>query len=135
MSICIDCDTDTAPCTGKRGCRHAGKWEYYMVSDEVWLEAMNREANPWSGFLCIGCLERRIGRRLLPEDFTGANINEPDPWDTERLTARKRGDIDPRTPKGCPITPSPSHAETGECWASVEVRADRAKSGRPNEAP
>lgn len=92
MSLCLDCNVDTAPCTGKRGCRHKGKWEYYMVTDEVWLEAMNRESNPWSGFLCVGCLERRLGRCLTPADFAeGVPINEPDSWDTERLAARKAG--------------------------------------------
>jgi len=33
--ICFDCGVDTSPCTGKRGCRHAGRWEYYMVRDKV----------------------------------------------------------------------------------------------------
>jgi hypothetical protein len=25
VSLCRDCGTDTAPCSGKRGCRHAGR--------------------------------------------------------------------------------------------------------------
>jgi hypothetical protein len=35
-------------------------------------------------------LEKRLGRRLQPADFTAAKIN-PDPWDTPRLAARKAG--------------------------------------------
>lgn len=53
---CIDC----AACTNCNG-------EYYMVNDEVWLEA-----NPKGrGMLCIGCLEDRLGRLLTKDDFNG----------------------------------------------------------------
>ena len=24
---------------------------------------------PWGGCLCVGCLEKRLGRRLKPKDF------------------------------------------------------------------
>jgi len=34
--ICKDCGVDTTPCTGRRGCRHARRWEHYMVKDAVW---------------------------------------------------------------------------------------------------
>jgi hypothetical protein len=37
--------------------------EGYMIHDEVW------EASGGSGWLCVGCLERRLGRELRPEDF------------------------------------------------------------------
>lgn len=84
-AICKDCSVDTTPCTGKRGCRHKGRWEYYMVDKELWKAAQMQE-----GFLCIGCLEGRIGRQLRPHDFTSAPINDPEhPWDTERLRSRK----------------------------------------------
>jgi hypothetical protein len=82
--LCKDCGVDTTPCTGKRGCRHAGHWERYMVRDKIWKAAGMRD-----GFLCIGCLERRIGRRHVPRDFTKAPINDADdPWATPRLQAR-----------------------------------------------
>ena len=51
---CVDCGED------KEG-------EYYMVADEVWA-ASGLGKN--DGMLCLGCLERRIGRELVPEDFT-----------------------------------------------------------------
>jgi hypothetical protein len=82
--LCKDCGVDTTPCTGKRGCRHKGRWEHYMVRDDVWRAAKMR-----NGFLCIGCLEKRIDRELTPKDFTSAPINDPDnPWNTSRLADR-----------------------------------------------
>jgi len=36
----------------------------YMVTDRVWATSGGGK-----GVLCIGCLEERIGRRLVPEDF------------------------------------------------------------------
>lgn len=88
--ICKDCEMDTTPCTGTRGCRHKGRWEHYMVLNKVWSRAGMKE-----GFLCIGCLETRIGRRLTPRDFTNAPINDPDdPWNTPRLASRLSGHHD-----------------------------------------
>ena len=84
-ALCLDCGIDTAPCTQSRGCRHVRRWEMYMVYYRVWQAAGMRQ-----GFLCIGCLERRLGRRVGPEDFTKVPINRPSPWDTERLASRKR---------------------------------------------
>ena len=89
MYQCQDCGANTTPCTGKRGCRHKGRWEHYMVKNVVW-----KAAGMAAGFLCIGCLERRLGRTLLPGDFTKAPINEERSWDTPRLAARKRGGDD-----------------------------------------
>jgi len=75
---CKDCGVDITPSTGKRGFRYKGRWEHYMVRDRVWKAAGMRD-----GFLCIGCLENRIGRRLTARDFTSAPINDPDdPWNT-----------------------------------------------------
>jgi hypothetical protein len=57
-----------------------------MVHHHVW-----KAAGMISGFLCIGCIEARLGRRLSPGDFTNAAINDPaDPWKTPRLVARLR---------------------------------------------
>jgi hypothetical protein len=55
---CVDCHVDT--------------WvidEFYMVKEELW---------PLSGYgtmLCIGCLEARLGRRLVSSDFTDCPLN------------------------------------------------------------
>ncbi|MGA2321569.1 MAG: hypothetical protein ABSG95_12645 [Solirubrobacteraceae bacterium] len=84
--VCADCGVNTTPYTGKRGCRHIGRWEDYMVRDEIWTAAGVGE-----GFLCVGCLELRLGRRLESGDFVDVPINEPDdPWHTPRLASRLR---------------------------------------------
>jgi hypothetical protein len=73
--------------------------EIYMVKPKVWKAAgMSAgmggfcETNGDSGCLCIGCLEKRLGRRLVPKDF---NHNHPFNRDalpcTRRLRARREG--------------------------------------------
>jgi hypothetical protein len=54
------------------------------VKNRIWERASMEK-----GFLCIGCLEQRIGRELMPNDFTSVPINEPCDWDTPRLLDRK----------------------------------------------
>ena len=57
---CLDCNIHTGESD-----------EYYMVIDEVWLLA-----NPADhGMLCIGCLENRLQRELVPSDFTDYPVN------------------------------------------------------------
>lgn len=55
-----------------------------MVHDAVWAAA-----HMDAGFLCIGCLERRLDRLLTPADFTACLGNGQYPWDSPRLAARK----------------------------------------------
>jgi hypothetical protein len=84
---CADCGTNTTP--GQRHRYHAGyggRWELYVVHDDLW-----RAAGMDDGYLCVGCLERRIGRHLTPADFADVPLNEPNPNDTPRLAARKAG--------------------------------------------
>jgi hypothetical protein len=47
--------------------------EWYLVLDEVWAEAGMRR-----GFLCVDCLERRLGRRLASADFKRHRVNDLD---------------------------------------------------------
>jgi hypothetical protein len=105
--ICNDCGIDTTPRTGKRGYRsgkHTGEyayrrktdlWEYYMVTVEIWKEAgmpastADNHTEFDGDFLCIGCLELRIGRRLTALDFAACAINAPyHSVDTPRLRNR-----------------------------------------------
>jgi hypothetical protein len=66
-TLCHDCGVDTLPAGwGERA-------EYYMVHDEVWA---NAGMGPLDGLLCVGCLERRLRRRLVPDDFTEARMND-----------------------------------------------------------
>lgn len=60
--ICLDCKVDT-------GAIH----EHYYLNLKLWLSIHDSER----GMLCIGCVERRLGRPLQPEDFTDAWINDP----------------------------------------------------------
>jgi hypothetical protein len=60
FSWCLDCQVDTLEIR-----------EYYMLRGDVWFKA-----NPAGrGMLCVGCVERRLGRRLVPADFTDAPVN------------------------------------------------------------
>lgn len=59
--LCVDCNRDT-------------HLEHYFVKNEVWRGLARM---PEHGMLCVGCLELRIGRKLLPTDFTDAHINNP----------------------------------------------------------
>jgi hypothetical protein len=68
-SPCADCTIDTTPIEADR------PWEYYMVRDEQWKVATGKKP---ADFLCVGCLETRLARRLTSADFSGAPINDPD---------------------------------------------------------
>ena len=60
--------------------------ENYIVKHSVWKAV---GIKPYGGCLCIGCLERRIGRKLKPRDFDRNHIfNSPDLPRTERLRDR-----------------------------------------------
>lgn len=47
--------------------------EYYMLKDSVWKQVHDSER----GMLCIGCLETRLGRKLIPLDFAVVPLNDP----------------------------------------------------------
>jgi hypothetical protein len=84
---CVDCGHDTAPGLLDRAEaeREAARqmadgiinWrlpmtfddrsEVYIVHNHIW-EAAGMEPG-YSGCLCIGCLEKRVGHRLAPYDF------------------------------------------------------------------
>lgn len=56
MTKCVDCGVTVVAKTGPV--------ENYMVHDSVWTEAgMGR------GFLCVNCIESRLGRGLTGADF------------------------------------------------------------------
>jgi hypothetical protein len=59
--------------------------EVYMVKKRVWTAA---DMDDFSGCLCIGCLELRLGRTLRPRDFTNHPFNSL-PC-TDRLAMRRR---------------------------------------------
>jgi hypothetical protein len=59
--------------------------EVYTVKSKIW-EAAGME--PMGGCLCIGCLEKRIGRTLTATDFVRNDPFNKTPG-TERLLARR----------------------------------------------
>src|SRR5262249_32663459 len=77
--LCVDCGANTAPgclsgpeirlalaLNGEAPQSYDNRTEIYHVKDPVW-EAAGMRA--WNGCLCVGCIERRLGRRLRPKDF------------------------------------------------------------------
>lgn len=91
-------------------CVDIGEW--YMVHDHVW-----EASYPWTAegepirFLCIGCLEERLNRRLTVSDFTDAQVNNPSATNSDRLTDRARE-----------LTMSPVIERAGEIWRPVDER-------------
>jgi hypothetical protein len=74
-------------------CRDCGKdtfeiHESYMLDDDVWNKAIKKEPSYFEDeyhpvtkktlrvLLCIGCVEKRIGRLLVPGDFPDFGIND-----------------------------------------------------------
>ena len=58
--FCIDCKVDTGKIC-----------EYYFVHTALWLSVMPSVKE----MLCIGCLEKRLGRELRASDFPNVYIN------------------------------------------------------------
>jgi hypothetical protein len=106
--LCIDCGVNTAPGMFNRTEMEKAvaalgeQWnagegvkqsigcdaEVYMVRDAVWKRA---GMEPMGGCLCIGCLERRLGRALKPKDFLrGHEFNWPHIPGTPRLLKRRK---------------------------------------------
>lgn len=85
---CKDCRVNTCPVNGDR--------EYYEVWDSLWNAAgapgVGQADNGVFGYyLCIGCLEARIGRQLKLEDFKPFAANYPSVWLSARLNNRLLG--------------------------------------------
>lgn len=67
--LCLDCSKDTFD-------------EYYGVRNHLWRRAVDRSQR--HGMLCLSCLEQRLGRPLVLEDFTVPNSEQ-----VAKLLARK----------------------------------------------
>jgi hypothetical protein len=107
---CIDCGVNTAPGSPNRADVERAfaaqllrvkegveveitEWsEVYTVRDSVWKAA---GMEPYGGCLCIGCLEKRLGRKLRPKDFPRRHpLNSPMIPGTSRLMERRDGPED-----------------------------------------
>lgn len=60
--LCLDCGIDT-------GKIH----EHYFINTNLWLRMVGSK----TGMLCVGCLEKRMGRKLKKSDFPSVHINNP----------------------------------------------------------
>jgi hypothetical protein len=81
---CADCAVDLVP-TSPWG---SHDWQRYMVHDDVWAAA---GMAPLDGWLCIPCLERRLGWPLTGADFPPLPLNDLDAdKDPHRLAELKR---------------------------------------------
>lgn len=71
--LCLDCNVSTL-------------WngEYYMVKNKIW----NKIHPDMEGMLCVGCLEERLGRSLIPADFTKCPLNTSAKGRSNRLMDR-----------------------------------------------
>ena len=82
-------DTELANC-------HDCRWlttalgEFYMVHDHLWEQVCQVSPRAIPHFLCIGCLEERLGRMLTPDDFTDCLLNDPDKPQGASSRLRKR---------------------------------------------
>src|SRR5262249_1284217 len=105
--LCVDCGVNTAPGIPNRAdTEQAFKssllsatgeisapilvdaWsELYMVRPKVWERAGMVD---FGGCLCIGCLEKRLGRQLMPRDFDPKHLFNNMPG-TARLMSRRLG--------------------------------------------
>lgn len=70
---CADCGALTLPPWTPETADSYGS-EFYVVLDDIW-EAADA---PERGYLCIGCLERRLGRELDSADFADVPLNSFD---------------------------------------------------------
>lgn len=84
-TTCDDCNNDVTP-YDDYGRPVEGGWEWYIVRSEIWKAASSQSERP--RFLCIGCLEGRIGRKLTRADFADVEINKPGWVASERLMDR-----------------------------------------------
>src|SRR5438552_1710134 len=93
-AICGDCGVDTVPSRKPK----PGTFEQFVVKDHVWAAAgmTPGKVDPKTyelvggGFLCVGCIESRLGRRLTIDDFNPITVPLllGTPWPTKRLRGR-----------------------------------------------
>jgi len=66
-------------------CKGSTLYEGYMLDEDLWLTVAKKDEN-----LCIGCLERRLGRRLTPNDFQNIPYNFGFEGEVEQIPKSKR---------------------------------------------
>lgn len=80
--LCSDCQNDIK----KSG-------EYFTLINEIWFAINN---NSKIGFLCIGCAEQRLQRKLNKSDFANCGCNDLNNhkwYRSERFINRLTGEL------------------------------------------
>jgi hypothetical protein len=67
--LCMDCGKNTFD----------NPADYYMLRNRLWRTLVPRSQR--HGMLCLACVELRLGRSLLPNDFRNSRDDEADPTD------------------------------------------------------
>jgi hypothetical protein len=73
---CLDCGFNT----------RINNIDYYIVHNYIWDAVVKDDYNElcelrgYNGMLCINCLELRLGRKLVFEDFTRCMLNHNNPY-------------------------------------------------------
>jgi hypothetical protein len=75
-----------------------GNENYYSVKDRLWRQLVAREQR--HGMICRVCIERRLGRPLVSEDFNGPADDRSDPTD-QPMEMEDYGIYDSLTPNIC----------------------------------
>lgn len=80
--ICIDCGVNTSDIK-----------EYYMVQWDLWEKYVPEDNH--NSMLCLGCLESRMGRQLVPNDFIACILNDDEYFDnkSDRFLNRLLGEV------------------------------------------
>jgi len=47
--------------------------EYYMIQNDLWIQVCGED---YHRMFCIGCVEKKIKRKLTKNDFTKCRIND-----------------------------------------------------------
>src|SRR5581483_7432751 len=84
--LCLDC--------GKNTFEHGDDW--YFLRNRLWRQLVPREQR--HGMICRACVERRLGRQLMPDDFRKATDDESTPEDRP-MQKEDYGIIDSLTPQ------------------------------------
>lgn len=71
--LCLDCKVDT----GKIN-------EHYMLKDEIWAKVHDSKF----GMMCVGCVEKKLGRLLNSQDFHKCYLNTFAQGRSQRLSMR-----------------------------------------------
>jgi hypothetical protein len=88
---CADCNAILLVRPTGFGALFGGDYQpnWYMVKDRVWQSG--QRSGKECRFLCIECLERRVGRKLTAKDFSRSNKVNFQGGKSPELRRRMRG--------------------------------------------